>query len=73
MGKNGLCANLGAFAEMLEPRGNVGASRKCWSQNPAGSWNIHIFSVPTQIFTSIAFICAEKMNISQADTSNGLT
>ena len=32
MGENRLCAKLGAFAEMLEPRGNVGASRKCWSR-----------------------------------------
>ena len=31
MGENRLCAKLGAFAEMLEPRGNLGASRKSWS------------------------------------------
>ena len=41
--------------------------------NIFGSWNIHIFLVPTQIFSAIAFICAEKMNLNPADSSNGLT
>jgi hypothetical protein len=35
---------------------------KMFGQNPAGSWNIHISSVPTKSFSHIAFICAEKMN-----------
>ena len=34
MGENRLCAKLGALAEMLEPRGNLGASRKSWSLAP---------------------------------------
>jgi hypothetical protein len=36
-----------------------------FGKNPAGSWNIHIFLVPTQIFSAIAFICAEKMSSNQ--------
>jgi hypothetical protein len=36
-------------------------------QNPAGSWNIQISSVPTKSFRSIAFICAEKMNFQSGD------
>jgi hypothetical protein len=35
---------------------------KIFGQNPAGSWNIHTFLVPTKVFRSQAFICAEKMN-----------
>jgi hypothetical protein len=34
-------------------------------QNPSGSWNIHIFSSPPEKSSSIAFICAEKINVNQ--------
>jgi hypothetical protein len=36
--------------------------KKIVGQNPFGSWNIHIFSSPPEKSSSIAFICAEKMN-----------